>query len=93
MHWLEDQEIYLVRGGMMNGFFIEIKLSLSRISLQVHATDKPLVDVEDSDPSELTELEDEDIDMLLSEQEEDELELHLQKSFLILHMKKTPFSG
>lgn len=43
--------------------------------LEVHATDNPLVNVEDSDSSELTEVEEEEIDVLLSEQEEDELEL------------------
>ena len=43
--------------------------------LEVHATDNLLVNVEDSDSSELTELEEEEIDLLLSEYEEDELAL------------------
>lgn len=47
--------------------------------------------MEDSDPSELTELEDEDIDMLLSEQEEDELELPPSEEFFDPACEEDPF--
>ncbi len=43
--------------------------------LELHATDNLLVNIEDSDSSELTELEEEEIDLLLSEYEEDKLAL------------------
>lgn len=47
--------------------------------------------MEDSDPSELTELEDEDIDMLLSKQEEDELKLPSSEELFDPAYEKDPF--
>lgn len=44
---------------------------------EVYTTNNLLVNVEDLDPSKLMKLEDEDMNILLSKQEEDELELLL----------------